>query len=147
MQGTGRRVPPVVGLVARGYAVVASIMALHVAGFLQDRSLAIFLVSMTSIAMVFGIGHLLVAAKRPLKKATLDMPSMIILYAGGGFVMYFVSLLAERGILRETSAFILLAACSLALAFAGVGGYVAEIASNVKCSLEKPPRRRPVRSR
>jgi len=97
--------------------------------------------------MVFGIGHLLVAAKRPIKKAALDVPTMIILYAGGSFVMYFVSLLAERGILRETSAFILLAACSLALAFAGVGGYMVEIASNVKCSLERPPRRRPIRAR
>ena len=147
MAGTGRRVPPVVGLVARGYAVIASIIALHLAGFLPDIGLAIFLVSMTSIAMVFGIGHLLVAAKRPIKKAALDVPTMIILYAGGSFVMYFVSLLAERGILRETSAFILLAACSLALAFAGVGGYMVEIASNVKCSLERPPRRRPIRAR
>ena len=147
MQGTSGRVPPVVGLLAKGYAVVASVMALHIAGFLPDRSLAIFLVSMTSIAMVFGIGHLLVAAKRPLRRATLDIPSMIILYAGGGFVMYFVSLLAERGILGETSAFILLAACSLALSFAGVGGYIAEIARNVKCTLERPPKRRTVRCR
>ncbi|MFH0815212.1 MAG: hypothetical protein V1934_00105 [Methanobacteriota archaeon] len=147
MNGTGLRMPPVVGLLVRGYAVVASIVALQVFGFLPDRSLAIFLVSMTSIAMVFGIGHLLVAAKRPLKKASLDMPSMIILYAGGGFVMYFVSLLAERGILRETPAFILLAACSLALSFAGIGGYISEIASNVKCTLERPPKRRPVRAR
>lgn len=147
MEVKGRGVPPVFGLLARGYIIVASIIALHAAGCLPSRPLAIFLVSMTSIAMVFGIGHLLVAAKRPLRKTPLDMPAMIILYAGGGFVIYFVSLLAERGLLRESSAFVLLAGCSLALAFAGVGGYVLEISSNVQCTLTKPPRRRPVRAR
>jgi hypothetical protein len=126
---------------------MASTAALHAAGFLPSRSLAIFLVSMTSIAMMFGIGHLLVAAKRPLKKAPLDMPSMIILYVGGALVMYFVSLLADAGIIREPSALALLAGCSVALSLAGVGGYLIEIASNVRCTLSKPPRRRPVKAR
>jgi hypothetical protein len=147
MEGASLRVPPVFGLLGRGYAIMVSVVCLHVVGYLQSRPAAIFLVSMTSIAMMFGVGHLLVAAKRPLKKAPMDIPSIVMIYAGGGLVMYFVSLMAERGIILDSTAFLLLASCSVAVSIVGIGSYLVEIASNVRCSLSKAPRRKPVRAR
>ncbi len=145
MEAKSRGVPPVFGLLVRGYMVLASIVALHAAGCLPSRPLAIFLVSVTSISMMFGIGHLLVAAKRPLKKTPLDVPAMTVIYAGGGLAMYSISLLAERGLIHDS--FILLTACAFAIAIVGVVGYLLEISSNVWCTLSMPPRRRPFRVR
>ena len=145
MEAKGRGVPPVLGLLVRGYAVVASIIALHAAGCLPSVPLAIFLVSVTSISMMFGIGHLLVGAKRPLRKTPLDIPAMAVVYASGGLVMYFITLLAEEGLIADP--FVLLTACAFALVIIGVVGYVLEISSNVWCSLSRPPRRRPFRAR
>jgi len=136
------RIPPVFGILLRGYAVVGATFILFEVGFLPNRGLAIFLISMTSIAMLFGIGHLFVAGRRPIKKASMDVPSMLMLYVGGTFVMYFITLLTDQGILNGQAAFVLLAACSLGLVFAAVGSFLVEIASNLKCTIEPLPKSR-----
>jgi hypothetical protein len=147
MQARRKGIPPVFGLLARGYAVIASIFLLYELGFFPGRGLAIFLISMTSIAMIFGIGHLLVAARRPIRKAPMDVPSTIILYAGGAVVMYFVTLLVDQGYLEGRAAGVILAGCSLALAFVATGGFLAEIASNVSSAWEPYAYPRPVKPR
>ncbi|MEW5936853.1 MAG: hypothetical protein AB1665_03420 [Candidatus Thermoplasmatota archaeon] len=122
-----RRIPPVFGLVLRGYIVIAALILMHHLRLLDPAALTIFLVTAVSIAMLFGVGYLLVAARRPIKKGGMDIPGVLIVYVCGSLVMYFVSLLADHGFLPLPLAALLLTGIALALALFGVGTYLLDV--------------------
>lgn len=122
-----KRIPPVFGLVLKGYVVIAALMLMHGLHLLDSASLIIFLVTCVSIAMLFGVGYLLVAARRPIKKGGMDIPGVLIVYVCGSLVMYFVSLLANHCYIPLPLAAILLTGIALALALFGVTAYVFDV--------------------
>ena len=119
--------PSVLKLLVRGYIIMGFLLALEFFGIFTDVSIIIFLVTVTSISMVFGIGYLLVMKSRPVRATKFDIPNTVIFFVKGILVIYFVSLLAEFNILpiQITSILILIMASILMLV--GVLSYVYEV--------------------
>ena len=119
--------PPVLKLLVRGYIVIGFLLALELFEIFTNVGIIIFLVTITSISMVFGIGYLLVMRSRPVRAISFDIPNTVLFFVKGILVIYFVSLLAEFHILpiQITSIIILIMAGILMLV--GVLSYVYEV--------------------
>jgi hypothetical protein len=57
--------PPVVKVLVRGYIVMALIFLLEHFGMINDVSIVIFLITIVSISMIFGVGYLLITFSKP----------------------------------------------------------------------------------
>lgn len=121
------RFPPVLKLLVRGYIIIGFFLVLESLGIFTNIGVIIFLVTVTSIAMVFGVGFLLVMKSRPVRASNMDIPNTVLLFVKGILLIYFVSLLAEFNILpaRITSVLIFIMASLLMLA--GLLSYVYEV--------------------
>lgn len=135
--------PPVLKLLVRGYIIIGFLLAVEMLGIYTNIGVLVFLITVTSISMVFGIGYLLVMRSRPVRATNLDIPNTVLFFVKGIISIYFVTLLAEFGILpsRITSALIFIIVGVLMLA--GVIGYIYEVFER-----SRPlPKRKPVKSK
>jgi hypothetical protein len=121
------RFPPVVKLLVRGYIIIGFLLILESTGIFTNIGVIIFLVTITSISMVFGIGYLLVMRSRPVRASNMDIPNTVLLFVKGILMIYFVSLLTQFNILpaRITSVLIFIMAGSLMII--GVLSYIFEV--------------------
>ncbi|MBI5001059.1 MAG: hypothetical protein HZB92_05975 [Euryarchaeota archaeon] len=134
------KIPPAIGVIAKGYLVIGIVMSMHAFGILGSTQFTILLVSCASMAMLFGVSYLLVGARRPIRKSGMDVPGLVLLYICGTILLYFVSLLGSSGILMPSLSALLITAIALALAVFGVGAYVVDVVGKAF-----PVSRRPVR--
>jgi len=139
---TGKfRIPPAVGMIAKGYLVIGIVMAMHAIGVLESVQFTILLASCASLAMLFGVSYLLVLARRPIRKSGMDIPGLVLLYVCGTILLYFVSLLGSSGILMPSLSALLITAIALALAVFGVGAYVVDVVGKAFPVSRKPSAR------
>ena len=138
-----RRVPfpPVLKLLVRGYIIIGFLLALEFLGVFTNIGIIILLVTVTSISMVFGVGYLLVMASRPVRASSFGIPNTVLMFAKGSMVMYFVSLLAQFGIMPRPITSLLILAIASILMLVGVLSYVYEV---IQRSRPLPKRRRQV---
>ena len=135
--------PPVLKLLIRGYIIIGFLLAVEMLGIFTNIGILVFLITVTSISMVFGIGYLLVMRSRPVRATSNDIPNTVLFFVKGILVIYFVSLLTEFHILpiQITSIIIFVMVCILMLI--GVLSYVYEVLQR-----SRPlPKRRVVRRR
>ena len=119
--------PPVLKLLIRGYIIIGFLLAVEMLGIFTNIGIIIFLITITSISMVFGIGYLLVMRNRPVRATSFDIPNTVIFFVKGILVIYFVSLLAEFRILPIQITSIIIFAMTGILMLIGVLSYVYEI--------------------
>ena len=119
--------PPVLKLLVRGYIIIGFLLMLEYFQIFTNVGIIIFLVTITSISMVFGVGYLLVARSRPVRATKFDIPNTVLFFVKGIMVIYFVSLLAEFGILPTQITSIIIFAMTGILMLIGVLSYVYEV--------------------
>ena len=135
--------PPVLKLLIRGYIIIGFLLAVEMLGIFTNIGILIFLITVTSISMVFGIGYLLVMRSRPVRATSSDIPNTVLFFVKGILVIYFVSLLAEFGILPIQITSILIFLIVSILMVIGVLSYVYEVLQR-----SRPlPKRRVIRKR
>lgn len=119
--------PPVLKLLIRGYIIIGFLLAVEMLGIFTNIGILVFLITITSISMVFGIGYLLVMRSRPVRATNDDIPNTVLFFVKGIMIIYFVSLLAQFAILpvQITSIVILLIVSILMVA--GVMSYIYEV--------------------
>ena len=143
MKNKKMKFPPVLKLLVRGYIIIAFLLAVEMLGIFTNIGILVFLITITSISMVFGIGYLLVMRSRPVRATSFDIPNTVLFFVKGMLVIYFISLLAEFNILpiQITTILIFVMACILMLI--GVLSYIYEVLQR-----SRPlPKRKPVRRR
>lgn len=132
--------PPVLKMLLRGYLIMSFILAMEWVGIITDIGMIIFLVSVVSITMVFGVGYLLVMRTRPIRSTNFDIPNTVLFFVKGIMVLFFVSMLAQFDILPDRITSILLLIIAGILALAGMLSYLYEVMER-----SRPlPKRRPV---
>ena len=119
--------PPVLKLLVRGYVIIGFLLALEMFGIVKDISLIIFMVTIISVSMVFGIGYLLMIHSRSVRSGNMDIPNTVLLFVKGGLVMYFVSLLGYFGILPIQITSLLITVTALIIMMIGVLSYLYEV--------------------
>jgi hypothetical protein len=132
--------PPVLKLLFRGYLIMGFILAMEWLGIITDIGLIIFLVTVVSISMVFGVGYLLVMKTRPVRTTGFDIPNTVLFFVKGIMVLFFVSMLAEFDILPDRITSLLMLIIAGILVLAGVLSYLYEVLER-----SRPlPKRRPI---
>ena len=135
--------PPVFKLLVRGYIIIGFLLAVEMLGIFTNIGILVFLITITSISMVFGIGYLLVMRSRPVRATSFDIPNTVLFFVKGMLVIYFVSLLTEFNILPIQITTILIFAIACILMLIGVLSYIYEVLQR-----SRPlPKRKPVRKR
>lgn len=119
--------PPVLKLLFRGYIVIGFLLALEFFEIFTNVGIIVFLVTITSISMVFGIGYLLVMRSRPVRAISFDIPNTVLFFVKGILIIYFVSLLAEFHILPIQITSIIIFIMAGILMLVGVLSYVYEV--------------------
>ena len=119
--------PPVLKLLVRGYIVIGFLLMLEYFQIFTNVGIIIFLVTITSISMVFGIGYLLVMRGRPVRAISFDIPNTVLFFVKGILVIYFVSLLTEFHILPVQITSIIIFVMAGILMLVGVLSYVYEV--------------------
>jgi len=119
--------PPVLKLLLRGYIVMAFVLAMWHFNVITHIPFIIFLVTVVSISMVFGVGYLLVMDSRPIRASTFDIPNTVLFFVKGIMVLYFVSLIGQFELLPERMTSMLMLAISTILVVAGVASYLWEV--------------------
>lgn len=119
--------PPVIKLLLRGYIIMAFILAIEYFKIITDIGLIIFLVTIISISMVFGVGYLLVMKSRPVRSVGFDIPNTVLFFVKGIMVLYFVSMLAQFTILPERITSLLMLVIAGILVLVGVASYIYEV--------------------
>ena len=119
--------PPVVKLLVRGYIIIGFILMLEYFDIITNIGVIIFCITVISISMVFGIGYMLAMHSGPVRASKIDIPNTVLFFVKGSMIVYFVSLLAQFGLLpaRIVSAIILILAGLMM--FVGVLSYVYEV--------------------
>jgi hypothetical protein len=112
-------------------------------GIISDISLIIFLVSVVSISMVFGVGYLLVMKTRPIRTTGFDIPNTVLFFVKGIMVLFFVSMLAQFGILPDRITSILMLIIAGILVLAGVLSYLYEVLERSRPLSKRRPSSRP----
>jgi hypothetical protein len=135
--------PPVLKLLFRGYIIMAFILGMEWVGIITDIGLIIFLVSIVSISMVFGVGYLLVMKTRPVRTTGFDIPNTVLFFVKGLMVLFFVSLLAEFDILPDRITSILMLIIAGILVLAGVLSYLYEVLERSRPLSKRRPVSRP----
>jgi hypothetical protein len=135
--------PPVLKLLLRGYIIMGFILAMEWLGIISDISLIIFLVSVVSISMVFGVGYLLVMKTRPIRTTGFDIPNTVLFFVKGIMVLFFVSMLAQFGILPDRITSILMLIIAGILVLAGVLSYLYEVLERSRPLSKRRPASRP----
>jgi hypothetical protein len=135
--------PPALKLLLRGYIIIVFILLMAHFNIITHTSLLIFLITIVSISMVFGIGCMLVMSGRPVRASNFDIPNTVLFFVKGMLVLYFISLLAEFAILpaRITSA--LMIGIAGILVFAGVASYLFEVLDRSRPVPHRKTRQRP----
>ena len=126
--------PPVVKLLVRGYLIISFILAMEYFGIINDVALIIFLVTMVSISMIFGVGYLLVVKTGPVRHCSFDIPNL---------VLFFVSLLAEFAILPVGIVSLAMLMIAGILVSAGVVSYIFEVFERSRPIPKRKPQSRP----
>ena len=119
--------PPVLKLLIRGYIIIGFLLAVEMLGIFTNIGILVFLITITSISMVFGIGYLLVMRSRPVRATSFDIPNTVLFFVKGILVIYFVSLLAEFDILPIQITSIIIFVMAGILILIGVLSYVYEV--------------------
>ncbi len=119
--------PPVLKLLVRGYIIIGFLLTLEYFQIFTNIGIIIFLVTITSISMVFGVGYLLIIKSRPVRATKFDIPNTVLFFVKGILVIYFVSLLAEFDILPIQITSIIIFAMAGILMLVGVLSYVYEV--------------------
>lgn len=119
--------PPVLKLLVRGYVIIGFLLALEMFGVIKSVSLVIFMVTIISVSMVFGVGYLLMIHSRPVRTGNMDIPNTVLLFVKGGLVIYFVSLLGHFGILPIRITSLLITVTALIIMMIGVLSYLYEV--------------------
>jgi hypothetical protein len=117
----------VLKLLVRGYIIILFVLMLEYFDLLNHTSLIIFTVTVVSLAMMFGVGYLLVTYSRPVRASSMDIPNTVLFFVKGGIVLYFVSLLGYFQILPIEITSILLTITSFVLLLVGVLSYLWEV--------------------
>ena len=119
--------PPVLKLLIRGYIIIGFLLAVEMLGIFTNIGILVFLITVTSISMVFGIGYLLVMRSRPVRATSSDIPNTVLFFVKGILVIYFVSLLAEFRILPIQITSIIIFVMAGILMLVGVLSYIYEV--------------------
>jgi hypothetical protein len=119
--------PPVFKLLVRGYIIIGFVLLLEFFGIIDNVSFIIFMVTIVSISMMFGVGYLLVTYSKPVRSSSLDIPNTVLLFVKGGLVMYFISLVSYFRILPKEITSILITLTAIILMLVGVLSYLYEI--------------------
>ena len=119
--------PPVLKLLVRGYIIIGFLLTLEYFQIFTNIGIIIFLVTITSISMVFGVGYLLIIKSRPVRATKFDIPNTVLFFVKGILVIYFVSLLAEFDILPIQITSIIIFAMAGILMLVVVLSYVYEV--------------------
>jgi len=119
--------PPVLKLLVRGYIIIGFLLAVEMLGIFTNIGILVFLITITSISMVFGIGYLLVMRSRPVRATKFDIPNTVLFFVKGMMMIYFVSLLAQFGILPVQITSILMFVIASILMLIGVLSYIYEV--------------------
>jgi len=135
-------VPPVVKLLVRGYMVMSFIIAMEYFRIIGNVSFIILLVTVISISMVFGIGYLLVKSG-PVRHCSHDIPGTALFFVKGILVLYFVSLLAEFGLLPAPITSLIMMAIATVLVLAGFFSYLWEVFERSRPLPKPQPAKRP----
>lgn len=124
---TGLRVPPVFKLLFRGYIIMGFILALHYLGLMASIPFTVFLVTVVSVAMVFGVGYLLLMESRPVRASSVTIPDTVLFFAKGALLLYFVSLLAGFGLAPAAVTSVIMLLIAAVMVIAGAASYVYEV--------------------
>jgi len=135
--------PPVVKLLVRGYLIISFILAMEYFGIINDVALIIFLVTMVSISMIFGVGYLLVVKTGPVRHCSFDIPNTVLFFVKGMLVLFFVSLLAEFAILPVGIVSLAMLMIAGILVSAGVVSYIFEVFERSRPIPKRKPQSRP----
>ena len=119
--------PPVFKLLVRGYIIIAFVLLLEFFGIINEVSFIIFIVTIVSISMLFGVGYLLVTYSKPVRASSLDIPNTVLLFVKGGLVIYFISLVSYFQILPKEITSLLITFTALVLMLIGVLSYLYEV--------------------
>jgi len=119
--------PPVLKLLFRGYIIMGFILAMEFFGIITDVGLIIYLVTMVSISMVFGVGYLLVMRTGPVRSTGFTVPNTVLFFVKGIMVLFFISMLAQFNILPDRITSILMLAIAGMLTLVGVMSYIYEV--------------------
>ena len=119
--------PPVFKLLVRGYIVMVFVLLLEFSGIINNVSFIIFMVTIVSISMMFGVGYLLVTYSKPVRASSMDIPNTVLLFVKGGLVMYFISLVSYFHILPKEITSILITLAAIILLLIGVFSYLYEV--------------------
>jgi hypothetical protein len=119
--------PPVFKLLVRGYIIIMFVLLLEFFGIINEVSFIIFIVTIVSISMMFGVGYLLVTYSKPVRASSLDIPNTVLLFVKGGLVMYFISLVSYFRILPIEITSLLITFTALVLTLIGVLSYLWEV--------------------
>lgn len=134
--------PPVMKLLVRGYIIIGFLLVVEMLGFFTNIGILVFLITITSISMVFGVGYLLIMKSRPVRASNMDIPNTVLLFVKGILMIYFISLLTQFNILpvRITSVLIFLMVSIIMLI--GVLSYVYEVLQRSRPLPKNMPRPR-----
>ncbi len=119
--------PPAFKLLLRGYMVIAFIFLMARFEIITHIPFLIFLITIVSVSMVFGIGCMLVMTGKPVRASKFDIPGTVLFFVKGILVLYFVSLLAEFGLLPERITSLLMLGLAAIMVLAGVASYIFEV--------------------
>jgi len=119
--------PPALKLLLRGYLIMGFILLMAHYRIIPHVPFLIFLITVVSISMVFGVGYLLVTAGKPVRTSSFDVPNTTLFFVKGIMVLYFISLLGEFGILPRVMTALFMLGVAGILVLAGVASYVYEV--------------------
>ena len=131
--------PPVFKVLVRGYIIIFFILILEYLGIISNISFIIFMVTVTTLSMMFGVGYLLVTYSRPVRSTGYTVPNTVLMFVKGGLVMYFISLLGHFNILPLQITSLLITCSAVILMMVGVLTYIYEVVQRSR-PLQKPKR-------
>jgi len=119
--------PPVLKVLVRGYIIIFFILLLEFLGIISNIGVIIFMVTVTSLSMLFGVGYLLVTYSKPVRSSSYTVPNTVLMFVKGGLVIYFISLLGNFGILPLKITSLLITGTAVILMLIGVLSYLYEV--------------------
>ncbi|KYK28604.1 MAG: hypothetical protein AYK23_00005 [Candidatus Proteinoplasmatales archaeon SG8-5] len=119
--------------------MILFVLMLEYFDLLNNTSLIIFMVTVISLAMVFGVGYLLITYSGPVRASSMDIPNTVLFFVKGGIVLYFISLLGYFHILPNQITSILLTVTAFILMMVGVLSYIWEVVQRSR-RLPRPKR-------
>jgi len=135
--------PPVIKLLARGYLIISFILLVEYFEIIRNVPFIIYLITVVSISMVFGVGYLLAVKNGPVRQCSYNIHNTALFFVKGIIVIYFVSLLAEFGFLPENITSAIMAVIAAVLILAGVFSYIYEVFERSRPVPGKAPAPRP----